>query len=91
MKINYTLDLQSLEFRVGLLLFEPVHLFVHGVSQRLHDAGHHSGEKASCHEASESQDYKGSRHHLPPDHLDSLLPDISASNPVLQHSENHSE
>ena len=79
---------QSLEFRVSLLLSEPVHISVHGVRQCLHDAGHHSGEKASCHEASEGQNYPGGRHHLPPVHLEPLLPHSSPSHPVLQHSHN---
>ena len=82
---------QSLEFWSSLLSSEPVHIPVHGVSQCLHDAGHHSGEKASCHEASEGQNYPGGRHHLPPRHLESLLPDSPAPNPVLQHSHHFSK
>ena len=82
---------QSLEFWSSLLSFEPVHISVHGVRQCLHDAGHHPGEKASCHEASEGQNHPGGRHHLPPGHLESLLPDSSPSNPVLQHSHDYSE
>ena len=82
---------QSLEFWVSLLLSEPVHISLHGVCQCLHHAGHHPGEKASRHEASEGQNYPGGRHHLPPGHLEHLLPHSPPSNPVLQHSHNYSE